>query len=226
VLVVVGKLPEPGRTKTRLVPPLSEGEAAELARAFLQDTCATGRALGWEQVSLVYPARPGPLPEYLASLGTSPRPQRGQGLGDALACAFADHLAEGFEQVVLIGSDTPDLPAGLLHQASRRLSEPGTDLVIGPSLDGGYYLLGMRQPHLGVFEAIAWSTDQVYAQTLERARGLGLRVTSLQSWADVDTPDDLVRLERDLRRAPPSVAPSTRQVLNQLRSTSLAETRR
>ena len=219
-LVVVGKPPEPGRAKTRLVPPLSESEAAEVAWAFAQDTCATALRLGWEQVSFVYP--PGSL-ELLSTLGVTLVPQRGKGLGDALAGAFAEHVE--FDQTVLIGSDTPDLPMELLEEASRRLSGPDTDVVIGPAADGGYYLLGMRRPHPRLFEGIAWSTERVYAQTLARAEALGLRTAVLPAWADVDTPDDLRRLEAALRHAPQTVAVSTRRVLHRLASRTLAQPR-
>ena len=217
-LVVVGKAPEPGRAKTRLVPPLSEVEAAEVAWAFVQDTCALAVRLGWEQVSLVHP--PGPR-DLLSTLGVTLVPQRGQGLGDALAEAFAEHA--GFDQTVLIASDTPDLPIALVEQASHELAS--SDVVIGPATDGGYYLLGMRAPHPGLFEAIAWSTDRVYAQTLARAEALGLRTAVLPTWADVDTPDDLRRLERELRDAPETVAVNTRRVLHRLAARALAQPR-
>lgn len=217
-LIVVGKPPEPGRAKTRLVPPLSEAEAAELAWAFLQDTCLAALGLGWERVSLVHP--PGSL-ERLRTLGVQLVPQRGHGLGDALAGSFADHAE--FDQTVLIGSDTPDLPLELVEQASRELAS--TDVVIGPAADGGYYLLGLRRPHPGLFEGIAWSTERVYAQTVARAESLGLRTAILPGWADVDTPDDLRRLERQLRQVPDSVAVNTRRVLHRLAPRALAHPR-
>jgi rSAM/selenodomain-associated transferase 1 len=217
-LVVVGKAPEPGRAKTRLVPPLSEIEAAEVAWAFLQDTCAMALGLGWEQVSVVHP--PWSV-ERLSTLPVRLVPQRGQGLGDALAAAFDEHAQ--FEQTVLIGSDTPDLPMELVEQASQALA--GSDVVIGPAADGGYYLLGMHRPHPGLFEAIAWSTARVYAQTLARAEALGLRTAVLPTWADVDTPDDLRRLERRLRHTQESVAVNTRRVLHRLAASVLAQPR-
>jgi rSAM/selenodomain-associated transferase 1 len=207
-LVIIGKAPQPGRAKTRLVPPLSGVEAAEVARAFLQDTCALAASLGWQQVSLVHAA----ATEFLTTLGVTLLAQHGQGLGEALAGAFEDHAA--FEQTVLIGSDTPDLPREVLEQASRDLITH--DVVIGPAVDGGYYLLGLRRPAPSLFQGIAWSTPAVFAQTLARAEALGLRVARLPVWADVDAPDDLIRLERALRQAPPNVAPNTRAVLQRL----------
>jgi rSAM/selenodomain-associated transferase 1 len=216
-LVIVGKAPEPGRAKTRLVPPLTDIEASELARAFLQDTCAMALGLGWEHVSLIHP--PGAT-RMLDTLGVRLVPQRGEGLGDALAGAFAEHAA--FEQTVLIGSDTPDLRAELLERASQELAS--SEAVIGPAADGGYYLLGLRRPEPELFRNIDWSTNRVLAQTLARAEGLGLRVARLPTWADIDTPEDLARLERKLRQAPSSVAPHTREVLSRLALGRLAET--
>ena len=212
-LVIVGKPPEAGRTKTRLSPPLSPVEAAELYRGFVQDTAAMALRLGWERVSLIHPGESGAA-GVLAGLlpdTVTLRPQGGVGLGDALADAFRTHLEEGFGKVVLIGSDNPTLPAEIVARAADALAH--SDLAIGPSADGGYYLIGMSRPHLGVFERITWSTSVVLGETLERARELGLSVELLPEWYDVDTADDLDRLQTELARLPPRVAPSTRSVL-------------
>jgi rSAM/selenodomain-associated transferase 1 len=211
--LVVGKAPEPGRTKTRLSPPLSLEQAAELYRAFLLDTLHMATGLGWERVGLVYPRRRGARRELAALVppGVQLLPQAGTGLGAALAGAFDQHLSQGFARVVLIGSDNPTLPADIVQDACRMLDD--RDLVLGPSSDGGYYLIGMSAPHLGVFEHITWSTDVVHAQTLQRARELGLSVGSTPTWYDVDTASELRRLERELRRLPPHVAPMTRSLL-------------
>ena len=121
--------------------------------------------------------------------------------------------------MVLIGSDNPTLPQSLIEQACAALD--ADDLCIGPSADGGYYLIGLREPHLGVFDAIEWSTSRVYGQTLARAERLGLRVASLPEWYDVDEPSDLVRLQR-AGRAPETVAPHTRAALQRLVSATQA----
>ena len=203
-------------TKTRLCPPLSPEQAAELYRAFLQDTLCMALSLGWERVSLVYPDVPGAGCELRAIVpaGVCLRPQSGRGLGDALAGAFQSHVAEGFGQVVLIGSDNPTLPASVVETGRRGLSDH--DVVIGPSADGGYYLIGMERPHPGIFERISWSTEVVYEETIERARQLGLSVLSLQEWYDVDTAADLQRLQDELTLLPPDVAPATRTALARL----------
>jgi len=212
-LVIVGKAPVAGRTKTRLSPTLSPDQAAELYRGFLQDTAGMALLLGWERVTLIHPADSGAA-GVLASLlpGTILlRSQSGVGLGWALADAFRTHLAEGFGKVVLIGSDNPTLPAEIVARAADALTR--CDLAIGPTADGGYYLIGMSRPHLGVFERITWSTSVVFGETLERAREIGLSVEVLPEWYDVDTPDDLDRLRADLAQLPARVAPSTRSVL-------------
>lgn len=216
-LVVVGKAPRPGAAKTRLSPPLSAEGAARLYAGFLQDTLGMACRLGWERVSLIYPPEPNAESALRALVPpeVSLQPQSGHGLGPALAGAFEQHLAEGFREVVLIGSDNPTLPPALVESARRALAD--YDLALGPSADGGYYLLAMRCPHLGIFERITWSTDVVFAQTRARARALGLSVHALPEWYDVDTATDLARLRHELAHLRPEVAPATRAVLADLR---------
>jgi rSAM/selenodomain-associated transferase 1 len=215
-VIIVGKLPQPGRTKTRLSPPLSLEQAAALYKAFLLDTTAIALSLHWERVTLVHPDEPG----VCHALGTlvppavTLEPQRGAGLGAALAGAFESHIQAGFDHVVLIGSDTPTLPASFLDDAYAALDR--CEVVLGPSRDGGYYLLAMRRLHPTLFEDISWSTELVRDQTLERAEASGLRVQLLPPWYDVDTPQDLADLRRDLLRLPTSIAPHTRGHLSTL----------
>jgi uncharacterized protein len=211
-LVIVGKAPRPGQAKTRLVPPLSPEDAAELARAFLLDTVALGLALGWECVSVVHPIEDGAVLQALLPRGVRCIAQSGSGLGAALRSAFAVHFGEGYERALLIDSDSPTLPSRVLQAACDQLDTH--DVTIGPSADGGYYLVGLRQPRPRLFEGIAWSTPRVYVQTLERARGL--RVQSVDEWYDIDTPDDLVRLGADLRQQPAAVAMHTRTILQRV----------
>jgi len=214
-LLIVGKAPAPGQAKTRLVPPLSAQAAAELYRAFLLDTLDLAAGLGWERVSLVHPAGAGAALRPLLPPPVTLCEQRGRGLGDALRHAFAEHLAQGFTRVVLIGSDTPSLPPTAVADGCAALATH--DLSIGPSLDGGYYLLGLRTMQPALFEAIDWSTPRVLAQTLARASQLRLRVQRLPAWYDVDAPADLERLQRELQQAPATTAPHTRTTLARLR---------
>jgi rSAM/selenodomain-associated transferase 1 len=213
-LLIVGKAPVPGQTKTRLVPPLSPAAAADLYRGFLLDCVSLGLDLGWERVSVVHPAG---SHEVLANM-LSPRvtlvEQAGHGLGDALSSAFEMHLAAGFDKVVLISSDNPTLPLEPIRDACAALDDH--DLSIGPTTDGGYYLIALRAAHLGVFENIDWSTPRVYAQTLSQALHLGLRVHPVREWYDVDESPDLDRLRDDLLSLPHSSAPNTRVMLERL----------
>lgn len=216
-LVITGKAPEPGRTKTRLSPPLTPLQAAHLYRGFLQDTVRMALGLGWERTSLIYPPRVGAREELAALLPSAVTlvAQAGAGLGEALGGAIRDHLADALQRVVIIGSDNPTLPPEIVAEAARGLDDH--DLVVGPSHDGGYYLIGMDRAQPGLFEGIAWSTSVVYRQTLERARAADLSVLSLPEWYDVDTAADLEVLRADLARLPPDVAPTTRALLAAMR---------
>jgi len=212
-LVIVGKAPEPGTTKTRLCPPLSPEQAAHLYGGFLQDIVSVALGLGWERVTLIYANSPGAdrrLTDFLPT-ELSLQPQAGEGLGAALAGAFEHQFAMGYRRVVLIGSDNPTLPAEIIERASNGLNSH--DLVIGPSTDGGYYLVGMARAHLGIFDRISWSTEAVYRETIDRARELGLSLMALPEWYDVDTAAELKRLRDELASLPPSIAPATRAAL-------------
>jgi rSAM/selenodomain-associated transferase 1 len=215
-LVIVAKAPAAGTTKTRLIPRLGPERAAELYRAFLLDAVNLGLQLTWERVCVIHPRGAGAALAAVLPAEILLLEQRASGLAEALALAFEHHFEAGFERVVLIGSDNPTLPLQPVEQACSALEL--CDLTIGPSADGGYYLLGMRQPHPPLFEDIEWSTERVYAQTLERARCLGLRVCAVDEWYDVDTPADLDRMEYDLQVSGDTVAPNTRAVLRALRS--------
>jgi rSAM/selenodomain-associated transferase 1 len=216
-LIVIGKAPVPGLTKTRLVPPLSPDDAASLYRAFLLDTLALALGIGWEQTSLIHPQGDGPALRGLVPAGVQLIEQPGRGLGLALSEAFARQFAEGADTAVLIGSDNPTLPREPILAAQAAL-EKGSDVVLGPSHDGGYYLIGLRQPRPRLFDRIEWSTPRVHRQTLARTRELGLRVTSVQAWYDVDEAADLERLRDDLDTMPHDVATHTRVALEAIRA--------
>jgi uncharacterized protein len=215
-LVVVGKAPEAGVTKTRLCPPLSPTQAARLYQAFLRDTLETGRSLGWDRITLIYPPSTGAraILTGIVPAQVHLHEQDGRGLGEALSGAFAHHASEKFDRVVLIGSDNPTLPAALIERASDALDT--SDVVIGPAVDGGYYLIGMDRPLPVLFDRITWSTALVYNETIERAYEAGLSVQSLPQWYDVDTFDDLARLRLELDEQHETVAPATRIELDAL----------
>src|SRR5687768_5564995 len=157
--IVIGKAPQPGRTKTRLTPPLTPDEAAALYEAFLVDCVSIAFRVQWERVSVIYPPVAGARAtlERLLPRATRLIAQPGAGLAAALSGAFEGELAGGMDRVVLIGSDNPTLPKEIVEEACARLGDH--DVVIGPSSDGGYYLIAMAAFHGGLFERITWSTD-------------------------------------------------------------------
>jgi hypothetical protein len=109
----------------------------------------------------------------------------------------------GHGAVCLLNADSPTLPVAYLVAAATLLAAPGDRIVLGPATDGGYYLIGMKRPHPGLFEGVAWSTDQVMAQTLERAESLGLGVALLPTWYDVDDAETLRMLTREVLEGQP-----------------------
>ena len=124
-------------------------------------------------------------------------------LGDCLLSTSRQIFARGHAAAVLLNGDSPTLPTGLLIEAANVLAQPGERAVLGPSSDGGYYLIGLKTVHRRLFEDIAWSTERVAAQTLERAREIGLDVHVLSPWYDVDNVEDLRRLSRDVGQLRP-----------------------
>ena len=130
-----------------------------------------------------------------------------------LAAALGDLLADGHAGAIAVDSDTPSLPTAFLQMAVDRLGDPAVDVVLGPSEDGGYYLIGMKRVHDALFTAMPWSTPRVLAETERRARAAGLALARLPGWFDVDTADDLARLGASLARGEGAPAPATRALL-------------
>jgi rSAM/selenodomain-associated transferase 1 len=198
----MAKAPRPGKVKTRLSPPLTPEQASALNICFIRDTT--------ENIQQVTERSPGAglvvytpigdeaafddlLPRQFALLG-----QRGDGFGERLLHACEDLFSCGFASVCLIDSDSPTMPQSALLQAVEVLQRPGDRMVLGPSDDGGYYLIGLKQLHPEVFERIEWSTERVLEQTLERATEIGLPSELLPAWYDVDDGATLERLRMEL----------------------------
>ena len=142
--------------------------------------------------------------------------QEGACLGERLDNALAGRLRHGYERVVIMNSDGPTLPAAYLERAFEALCD-GADVTLGPSSDGGYYLIGVKQPVPRLLREVRMSTPTVLADTLALAAQEGLRVELLPAWYDVDEADDLTRLACELAEAPAEVAPRTRAFLAQHR---------
>lgn len=189
-LVVFVRHPIPGRTKTRLAARIGEDAAARLYDAFVRDL--VGRFAG-AAFAVRWDVAP-PDPGFAERFGVAPGDcgvQTGEDLGARMRDAFARSLTRDGRRCVLIGSDAPHLPLARVEEAFERLS--ACDVVLGPAMDGGYYLIGMRRPH-ELFSGISWSTSSVLAQTMERAGALGLEVIQLEEDFDVDETEDLDRL--------------------------------
>jgi hypothetical protein len=198
-LIVFARSPSPGATKTRLVPRLGAEGAADLYRCFLLDSLA--RACSQRADVIVAVAGETPLDAMRSLVGEVCEtcdfwPQRGGNLGERMEQAFRQAFDRGYTSAVLIGTDSPSLPYGRLA-AALNLSA-SRDMVLGPALDGGYYLMGLRRLLPGIFKDIQWGTDTVLAESLRRARASRCQVSLLDPWYDVDTPEDLQMLRRHL----------------------------
>jgi rSAM/selenodomain-associated transferase 1 len=198
-LVIFAKAPIPGQVKTRLCPPLTPDEAATLHGSFVLDTLERTKA-ATIQFKL-------PFNRYLACAPSSTHvffkimedrqgvkliDQVGDDLGARMNRAFETLFSRGYKHVLIVGTDVPSLPLDHYKQALALLETH--DLVLGPALDGGYYLIGLNRSAPDLFSGIAWSTDQVLKLTQEKAYTLGLDTALIAPWRDVDTIDDLQSL--------------------------------
>ena len=236
------KAPRAGEVKTRLVPPLTHDEAAQLNSSFLRDIAAAiSAAIGETALSCSQHPVDGAAGSQAATqrmasgLGVyTPRgaeaayenilpeeffliAQRGHNFGDRLIFAAEDLFKVGFTSVCLINSDSPTVPAENLSQAVELLQLPGDRIVLGPSDDGGYYLIGLKKLHREMFERINWSTERVLDQTLQRAAQIGAELKLLPAGYDVDDWATLERLCSELLGENSShgrgIAPNTRKFL-------------
>jgi rSAM/selenodomain-associated transferase 1 len=212
-VAIMAKAPWPGTVKTRLCPPLLATEAAALYRCFLLDKIRAVGALTGAQPVIAYTPDDARTEFDVLDPSFTLVPQRGPDLGARLHGILTHLLAAGHAGAMAVDSDTPTLPARFLQQAVDCLTRPGPDVVLGPTEDGGYYLIGIRRPHRELFDAMPWSTPEVLEVTLRRAAAAGLRAACLPSWFDVDTPDDLERLSKSINVDEATSAPETERFL-------------
>ncbi len=201
-LIVFAKNPIPNQVKTRLLPRLSAEQAALLYRAFLSDWCAALAELPNIDMVIAYTPPEG-LHDIQQLIGEDVTyiPQEGADLGTRLISATRWAVDRGYEKILIVGSDSPTLPLSYISEAVIGLDL--RDIVIGPSMDGGYYLIGFTTQNLAlivpsIFENIAWSTSHVFQQTLERIQTIAVTLQLLPPWYDIDTPDDLEFLQTHL----------------------------
>jgi uncharacterized protein len=204
-LALMAKAPRVGAVKTRLVPPLSEEDAAELSRCFIRDMATNIAGLieprHHRGVVAFAPAHDSAAFEGLLPPGFRLLPQRGAHLGERLFHATEDLLSAGFDAVCLINADSPTLPRSYLAEAAALLRRPGDRVILGEAEDGGYYLIGLKQAHRHIFHQIDWSTERVFAQSMQRAMEIGLDAERLAPWYDVDDAPSLRRLHSELLKS-------------------------
>lgn len=224
-LAVMTKAPRAGKVKTRLTPPLTPQEAATLNSCFLRDTAAAIASIMQEGktrgLAVYTPVGAEKDYEDLLPADFALVPQRGDALGERLIFATEDLFSLGVKSVCLINSDTPTVPPQVFSKAAQLLSKHEDSVILGPSEDGGYYLIGFNKLQPALFENIQWSTARVLEQTTAKAQESGLQVHLLPPWYDVDDAATLQRLCRELfgANAPAtesSPAPATRAFLNEL----------
>lgn len=194
--VVMAKAPVPGSVKTRLAASIGERAAAQCHMAFIADVVETVSSV-CDSVRLAYAGDPGhagfaPARDHGATFVEQPTGDLG-----ARMLALVEGRPHDVDATFFVGTDSPTLPKDFLYQAVDALGS--ADVVVGPSFDGGYYLIGMRQPHRRLFEAMPWSTAAVFGETLARCRNSGLECAVLPFWYDVDVLEDLLFMRVHLR---------------------------
>src|SRR5579863_1004525 len=210
-LVIMAKAPRPGLVKTRLTRSLPVEAVTDLYRCLLDDTLALAHSLAGVKVAIMCPASD--VEELMQFAGTSAAvvPQQGDGLAAGLTSVFAHFAADG-QHVIAFNSDSPHLPASVLASAFEMLT--AHDVVVGPTHDGGYYLVGAKAAHAQLFHGDGMGTDSALDALLARARRLELSVGLTDPFYDIDVESDLTRLVAELQIAP-ARAPRTAAWLKQ-----------
>jgi uncharacterized protein len=195
--IVFTRYPTPGKTKTRLIPALGAAGAADLHRQMTEHTLKQVRQLQSDRVAIEihYTGAKGDreLADWLGQ-DLVYRAQEGGDLGERMACSMQNTLQAGCDRVIIMGTDCPGLNIDILQLAFQQLGD--RDLVLGPAIDGGYYLIGLCRFIPELFMGISWGTSVVRQQTIEIATKLGLSIGDLPLLADIDRPEDLSMWEQ------------------------------
>jgi rSAM/selenodomain-associated transferase 1 len=213
-LVIMAKAPKPGMVKTRLARAFPVEAVTSLYRCLLDDTLALARSLPNVQVAIMCPESDVKELAQFAGDKVSVVAQKGEGLAAGLTSVFA-HFSQNHQQrIIAFNSDSPHLPASVLERAFETLAT--CDVVVGPTHDGGYYLVGAKTTHPGIFNGDGMGTSSALETLLERVQALGLSVSLADTFYDIDVASDLTRLEAELQLAP-ARAPRTAAWLEQWR---------
>jgi uncharacterized protein len=215
-LVVMAKAPRPGSAKTRLAQSLPPSAVVELYRCLLDDTMALATSLDDVDVAIMCPASDVEDLSYLAGNTVPIVAQSGEGLAAGLTSVFAHFAAAGHRRIIAFNSDSPHLPVSVLKSAFQTLAQ--CDVVVGPTHDGGYYLVGATAPHPELFASDGLGTTNAFEALLTQARALGLSVHLTDPFYDIDVAADLRRLAAELQQVP-ARAPRTARWLMEWRRT-------
>jgi rSAM/selenodomain-associated transferase 1 len=199
-LVIMAKAPRPGMVKTRLAPSLPLPAITAFYRCLLDDTLTLARSLGDIEIAIMCPETDVDELACLGGDGIRVVAQKGEGLAGGLTSVFAEFSAAGRRRIIAFNSDSPHLPASVLGSAFEGLIVH--DVVVGPTHDGGYYLVGAKATHPGLFEGDKMGTKSALDTLLARARTLQLSVGFTDRFYDIDVAADLTRLAAELRLAP------------------------
>jgi rSAM/selenodomain-associated transferase 1 len=216
-LVVMAKAPRPGMVKTRLAQTLPTEAVTVFYCCLLDDTLALARSLnlGDVEVAIMCPESDVDELAQLAGSDVSVVAQKGEGLAAGLTSVFAHFSENGQRRTIAFNSDSPHLPGAVLERAFEALAT--CDVVVGPTYDGGYYLVGAKAAHPGLFNGDGMGTSNALDTLLERVRSLGLSVSLADPFYDIDVMSDLIRLDTELKQQSPPRAARTAAWLEQWR---------
>jgi rSAM/selenodomain-associated transferase 1 len=212
ILVIMAKEPRVGLTKTRLCPPLTLDEAARLYEALLRDSISLANGLvGIDLAIAVTPPESIAYFKNISPPDTLLMPVECIDIGDCLTQVLGNLLDMGYPSALAFNADGPSVPQEYIQTAVNKLD--ACDVVLGPSEDGGYYLVGLKQLHAEIFVGVSWSTPKVLSQTLTKIKVLGLEAELLPPWFDVDNAADIERIRSELAKLPPDLLVHTRRFL-------------
>ncbi len=196
-LIIFVKEPKKGKVKTRLQKTVSQEDSVGLYKAFLKDTLDIGKRIKCEKI-IAYDSQAEPLRLRRIFKNFKFYKQKGRDLGKRMHNAFKFAKDKNSSKTIIIGSDSPDLPPCFIERAFHKLDK--SDVALGPSRDGGYYLIGLKNVCPGLFKSVKWSSGKALDKTVENARGLKKSLSILKEWHDVDDPESLEYLKRVLKR--------------------------
>lgn len=212
------KAPIPGEVKTRLLPYFTKEDAARLHEAFIYDTFKSVSRIGAKKFLFCHPSIEHSIFRKISNdTGIRLMEQRGKDLGERMKNATDMLFEEGFKRVIILGADSPSLPVKYIEDGFKRLTD--YSIVIGPSIDGGYYLIGAKSSVPRIFDDVPWGTGRVFRTTLEKGIRLGLDLYILPFWYDIDTIEDLALLyshARHLNKNGGSIAEDTLRLLEKM----------